>query len=67
MLLSAGEGHTKMGKTTDCLQIEEKPRMTNDAFNDVCNRNAACNIRDWAAVMLPMVSDLRVQGQAAPL
>ena len=29
--------------------------------------NAACNIRDRAAVIQPMVSNLRVEGQAAPL
>ena len=33
----------------------------------LADRNAACNIRDRADVMQPMVSNLRVQGQAAPL
>ncbi len=57
-----------------CGTVENRNRPDQATFRCVAcghtthaDLNAACNIRDRAAVIRPMASDLRVQAQAAPL
>jgi putative transposase len=57
-----------------CGTVDKRNRPDQATFccvhcghTNLADLNAACNIRDRAAVIRPVVSNLRVEGQAAPL